>query len=95
MATARVGDTLDYARLYAPPRPEPDAHRDRLIEVGAIRVFADIVSGQRFDRDIDPRIRLSPRGIVMPHNCRFTVQRNARTQPDEQRQSKSSAGLTH
>ena len=46
---ARVGDTLGYARVSTHDQ-NPDAQRDRLIEAGAIRVFTDIVSGQRFDR---------------------------------------------
>ena len=59
VAPARVGDTLGYARVSThdqatlasrPIDQNPDAQRDRLIEAGAIRVFTDIVSGQRFDR---------------------------------------------
>ena len=46
---ARVGDSLGYARVSTHDQ-NPDAQRDRLIEAGAIRVFTDIVSGQRFDR---------------------------------------------
>ncbi len=49
MASARVGDTLGYARVSTHDQ-NPDAQRDRLIEAGAIRVFTDIVSGKRFDR---------------------------------------------
>ena len=49
VAPARVGDTLGYARVSTHDQ-NPNAQRDRLIEVGAIRVFTDIVSGKRFDR---------------------------------------------
>ncbi len=49
VAPARMGDTLGYARVSTHDQ-NPDAQRDRLIEAGAIRVFTDIVSGQRFDR---------------------------------------------
>ena len=49
VASARVGDTLGYARVSTHDQ-NPDAQSDRLIEAGAIRVFTDIVSGKRFDR---------------------------------------------
>ena len=49
VVSARVGDTLGYARVSTNDQ-NPDAQRARFIEAGAIRVFTDIVSGKRFDR---------------------------------------------
>ena len=55
VAPTRVGDTLGYARVSTHDQ-NPDAQRDRLIEEGAIRVFTDIVSGQRFDRPAQAKL---------------------------------------
>ena len=49
VATARVGDTLGYARVSTADQ-SLDAQRERLTEAGAIRIFTDVVSGKRFDR---------------------------------------------
>ena len=49
IGSARVGDILGYARV-SPHDQHPDAQRDRLMEAGALRVFPDIISGKRFDR---------------------------------------------
>ena len=47
-APARSGDTLGYARVSTGEQ-NPDTQRDRLLEVGAIRVFTDVASGKRSD----------------------------------------------
>ena len=47
--TARVGDTLGYARVSTNDQ-NLEGQRVRLIEAGAIRVFVDVVSGKRFER---------------------------------------------
>ena len=47
VVTARPGDTLGYARVSTNDQ-NPEAQRAHLIEAGAIRVFADVVSGKRF-----------------------------------------------
>ena len=43
------GDTLGYARISTVGQ-DAAGQQDRLIEVGAIRVFTDVISGHRFDR---------------------------------------------
>ena len=47
--TARLGDTLGYARVSTGEQ-NADAQRDRLLKAGAIRFFTDVVSVKRFER---------------------------------------------
>ena len=55
VAPARVVNILGYARVSTHDQ-NLDAQRDRLIAAGAIRVFTDIVSAQRFDRPALPEL---------------------------------------
>ena len=54
MISAQGRDVPEQARLVyvrvSTSDQNPDAQRARLVEAGAIRVFTDVVSGNRFDR---------------------------------------------
>ena len=69
VAPSRVGDTLSHARVSTNDQ-NPAAQRDRLIEAGAIRIFTDIVSGNRFDR---PGSGRAHRGRIVTSSSRKTA----------------------
>ena len=48
-AAARKGDVLGYARVSTADQ-DASGQKDRLMAVGAIRVFTDVVSGDRANR---------------------------------------------